>query len=114
MLQNRLAITRRSMVWLMLPFAVWLVVVGVLWSVQDYLVSSSVERVMALDLSERQVLVLPYFLWHSWTVAAWVYCSYGSLFAPCHGGIHNYPVLLAAGVMLTCPGEARHHSLLWF
>ncbi|GAB4819663.1 hypothetical protein N2152v2_006709 [Parachlorella kessleri] len=53
--QSRLTITRRSMVWLMLPFAVWLVVVGVLWSMQNYLVSSSVERVTALDLSERQV-----------------------------------------------------------
>ncbi len=33
-LQNRLAISQRSMIKLMLPFGLWLTVVGILWGVQ--------------------------------------------------------------------------------
>jgi hypothetical protein len=53
--QSRLAISRRSIVWLMLPFLLWLGVTCALWGMQYYWVSSATERVMGLDLSERWV-----------------------------------------------------------
>ncbi|GAB4819764.1 hypothetical protein N2152v2_006810 [Parachlorella kessleri] len=54
--QDRLAISRRSILWLMLPFAVWLVIVIACWSAQYYLITASRDRAVALELSERQVL----------------------------------------------------------
>ena len=53
--QDRIAISRRSFFLLLLPFALLLGVVCMLWGLQFYWVSTATERVLGLDASERWV-----------------------------------------------------------
>ncbi|GAB4819680.1 hypothetical protein N2152v2_006726 [Parachlorella kessleri] len=51
--QSRLAISGRSLAWLLLPFGFWFAAVFVLWGLQHMWIASSVDRIASLDLSER-------------------------------------------------------------
>lgn len=53
--QDPIAISRRSIYTLLCPLLLWLAVVGVLWGLTFFWISTASERVLGLDASERWV-----------------------------------------------------------